>query len=114
MNDATLSPDGHSVAFGSPASGVAQVFLMLTSGGEPLQLTNDEGDKDVGGTHTRRSPAWQLLGARRLLRTALHLLLWPASRCQPAKSFRFGIKVARPRGDFRTFLNDFAPVFAAD
>ena len=27
--------------------GVPQVFLMLTSGGEPLQLTNDEGDKDV-------------------------------------------------------------------
>jgi serine/threonine protein kinase len=47
MNDATLSPDGHSVAFDSPVGGVAQVFLMLTSGGEPLQLTNDEGDKDV-------------------------------------------------------------------
>jgi eukaryotic-like serine/threonine-protein kinase len=44
---ATLSPDGHSVAFSSPARGVEQVFLMLTSGGEPLQLTNDEGDKDV-------------------------------------------------------------------
>ena len=23
------------------------MFLMLTSGGEPLQLTNDEGDKGV-------------------------------------------------------------------
>jgi Tol biopolymer transport system component/predicted Ser/Thr protein kinase len=45
MNDARLSPDGHAVAFGSPVGGVAQVFLMLTSGGEPLQLTNDEGDK---------------------------------------------------------------------
>lgn len=42
---ARLSPDGHSVAFVSPVGGVAQVFLMLTSGGEPLQLTNDEGDK---------------------------------------------------------------------
>jgi serine/threonine protein kinase len=47
MNYARLSPDGHAVAFVSPVSGTVQVFLMLTSGGEPLQLTNDEGDKDV-------------------------------------------------------------------
>ena len=47
MNDARLSPDGHAVAFVSPVGGVPQVFLMLTSGGEPLQLTNDEGDKLV-------------------------------------------------------------------
>ena len=47
MNDARLSPDGHAVAFVSPVGGVAQVFLMLSSGGEPLQLTNDEGDKVV-------------------------------------------------------------------
>ncbi len=47
MNHARLSPDGHAVAFDSPVGGVAQVFLMLTSGGEPLQLTNDEGDKFV-------------------------------------------------------------------
>jgi len=47
MNDAHLSPDGHSVAFDSPVEGIAQVFLMLTSGGEPLQLTNDAGDKWV-------------------------------------------------------------------
>ena len=39
--------DGHAVAFGSPVEGVTQVFLMLTSGGESLQLTNDEGDKYV-------------------------------------------------------------------
>ena len=45
MNGATLSPDGHAVAFVSPVGGIAQVFLMLTSGGEPLQLTNDEGDQ---------------------------------------------------------------------
>jgi Tol biopolymer transport system component/predicted Ser/Thr protein kinase len=45
MDSAKLSPDGHSVAFISPAGGVSQVFLMLTSGGEPLQLTHDEGDK---------------------------------------------------------------------
>ncbi len=47
MYDARLSPDGHAVAFVSPVGGIMQVFLMLTSGGEPLQLTNDEGDKDV-------------------------------------------------------------------
>ena len=47
INDAKLSPDGHAVAFDSPTGGIAQVFLMLTSGGEPLQLTNDEGDKIV-------------------------------------------------------------------
>jgi serine/threonine protein kinase/Tol biopolymer transport system component len=45
MNGARLSPDGHAVAFSSPVGGINQVFLMLTSGGEPLQLTNDEGDK---------------------------------------------------------------------
>ena len=47
MNNARLSPDGRTVAFVSPVGGIAQVFLMLTSGGEPLQLTNDEGDKVV-------------------------------------------------------------------
>jgi eukaryotic-like serine/threonine-protein kinase len=47
MNTARLSPDGHTVAFSSPVSGVEQVFVMLTSGGEPLQLTHDEGDKYV-------------------------------------------------------------------
>jgi Tol biopolymer transport system component len=47
MNDARLSPDGHAVAFVSPVGGVTQVFLMITSGGEPLQLTNDERNKDV-------------------------------------------------------------------
>jgi eukaryotic-like serine/threonine-protein kinase len=47
MDDAKLSPDGHAVAFVSPVDGVSQVFLMLTSGGEPLQLTNDEGDKEL-------------------------------------------------------------------
>jgi serine/threonine protein kinase/Tol biopolymer transport system component len=47
MQNARLSPDGHNVAFVSPVGGVAQVFLMLTSGGELLQLTNDEGDKYV-------------------------------------------------------------------
>jgi serine/threonine protein kinase len=47
INDAKISPDGHAVAFVSPVGGIWQVFLMLTSGGEPLQLTSDEGDKHV-------------------------------------------------------------------
>jgi len=45
MYGAMLAPDGHAVTFVSPVKDVAQVFLMLTSGGEPLQLTNDAGDK---------------------------------------------------------------------
>jgi serine/threonine protein kinase/Tol biopolymer transport system component len=47
ISGARLSTDGHAVAFVSPVGGVWQVFLILTSGGEPLQLTNDEGDKRV-------------------------------------------------------------------
>jgi serine/threonine protein kinase/Tol biopolymer transport system component len=47
MNTAKLSPDGHTVAFSSRVGGFDQVFVMLTSGGEPLQLTRDEGDKQV-------------------------------------------------------------------
>jgi serine/threonine protein kinase/Tol biopolymer transport system component len=69
MDDATISPDGHAVAFTSPVGGVGQVFLMLTSGGEPLQLTNDEADKDVDnfspdgkeiyyGRHLGRDEVW--------------------------------------------------------
>jgi hypothetical protein len=45
MRDAVISPDGRTVAFTSAVSGYFQVFVMLTSGGEPLQLTKDEGDK---------------------------------------------------------------------
>ncbi|MGH9713488.1 MAG: protein kinase domain-containing protein [Candidatus Acidiferrales bacterium] len=47
MDSARLSPDGHTVAFTSPVGGVGQVFVMLISGGEPLQLTKDEGEKAV-------------------------------------------------------------------
>jgi DNA-binding winged helix-turn-helix (wHTH) protein/Tol biopolymer transport system component len=47
MDRAVLSPDGHAVAFDAPVSGIEQVFVMLTSGGEPLQLTNGQGDKEV-------------------------------------------------------------------
>jgi len=44
---ARLSPDGHTVAFSSPVNGVDQVFVMLASGGQPLQLTSDEAAKIV-------------------------------------------------------------------
>jgi len=49
MAGAKLSPDRRIVAFGSPVSGVAQVFVMLASGGDALQLTRDEGTKIVDG-----------------------------------------------------------------
>ena len=47
MTGAMLSPDGHTVAFTSPAGGVDQIFVMLASGGNPLQLTSDPEDKRV-------------------------------------------------------------------
>jgi Tol biopolymer transport system component len=47
MDFARLSPDGHTVAFISQVGGILQVFVMLTSGGEALQLTHDAGDKVV-------------------------------------------------------------------
>jgi serine/threonine protein kinase len=47
LYSAKLSPDGRTVAFGSLVGGVPQVFVMLASGGEPLQLTRDESDKAV-------------------------------------------------------------------
>ena len=40
-----LSPDGRTIAFTSPVEGYDQLFVMLTSGGRPLQLTKDEGNK---------------------------------------------------------------------
>ena len=47
LNGAILSPDGHTIAFTSPVSGFDQLFVMLASGGEPLQLTNDSTTKIV-------------------------------------------------------------------
>jgi serine/threonine protein kinase/Tol biopolymer transport system component len=47
MNSAVVSPDGHTVAFTSPVAGFNQVFVMLASGGEPLQLTSDSVGKFV-------------------------------------------------------------------
>ncbi|HEX8814318.1 MAG TPA: protein kinase, partial [Terriglobales bacterium] len=49
ITGATLSPDGHTIAFSSPSHGIFQIFVMLASGGEPLQLTSDEGDKAAAG-----------------------------------------------------------------
>jgi serine/threonine protein kinase len=47
MNNPVLSPDGHAVAFTSVVGGYEQIFVMLTSGGEPLQITSDEDNKVV-------------------------------------------------------------------
>jgi serine/threonine protein kinase/Tol biopolymer transport system component len=47
MNSAVLSPDGRTVAFTSTVAEIDQVFVMLASGGEPLQLTNDSTNKVV-------------------------------------------------------------------
>src|SRR5579863_3556539 len=47
MDQANLSPDGRTVAFTAPVEGYHQVFVMLASGGDPLQLTRDEGNKRV-------------------------------------------------------------------
>jgi eukaryotic-like serine/threonine-protein kinase len=47
MNGAILSPDGRTVAFTSPVAGFDQVFIMLVSGGDPLQLTSDSVGKGV-------------------------------------------------------------------
>ena len=47
MNYTAISPDGRTIAFTSPVEGYDQVFVMLASGGDPLQLTRDEGNKSV-------------------------------------------------------------------
>ena len=44
---AVLSPDGRTIAFTSPVGDVDQVFVMLASGGDPLQLTKDSINKIV-------------------------------------------------------------------
>lgn len=45
----SISPDGNAIAFASFVGSVRQVFVMLTSGGAPLQLTSDDGEKEVYG-----------------------------------------------------------------
>jgi len=71
IESARLSPDGHTVVFNSTVAGVQQLFVMLTSGGEPLQLTTDEGDKTADnfsadgteiyyGTFLGRNEVWSV------------------------------------------------------
>jgi serine/threonine protein kinase len=45
ISRAILSPDGHTIAFTSYMLGYEQVFVMLVSGGDPLQVTSDAGSK---------------------------------------------------------------------
>ena len=45
MNKPMMSPDGHAIAFTSMVGGYEQIFIMLTSGGEPLQITSDAESK---------------------------------------------------------------------
>ena len=47
MRGAVISPDGRTVAFASAIDGIDQIFVMLAAGGEPLQLTKDDGNKIV-------------------------------------------------------------------
>lgn len=47
IGNAILSPDGRTLAFTSYVQGYEQIYVMLASGGEPLQLTSDEGSKYV-------------------------------------------------------------------
>jgi serine/threonine protein kinase/Tol biopolymer transport system component len=47
INSAAMSPDGRTIAFSSTVNSIDQVFVMLTSGSDPLQLTRDEGGKYV-------------------------------------------------------------------
>jgi serine/threonine protein kinase len=113
MNDARLSPGGRAVAFVSPVGGVAQVFLMLTSGGEPLQLTNDEGDKNVDtfspdgrevyySRFLGRDEVWAvsaLGGSPRRLASARYLVLSPdGASIFYAKSDNSGIFRAQKSG----------------
>ncbi len=45
ISQTILSPDGRTVAFTSYTQGYEQIFVMLAAGGDPLQLTSDEGSK---------------------------------------------------------------------
>jgi serine/threonine protein kinase/Tol biopolymer transport system component len=106
MDAARLSPDGHGVAFVSPVGGIFQVFLMLTSGGEALQLTNDEGDKFVDNFSSDgkevyyerllgRNEVWAvptLGGSPRRVATAVGVVPSPDTPfIYYRKSFEFGI-----------------------
>jgi serine/threonine protein kinase len=70
MRDVRLSPNGHAVAFISPVGGSAQVFLMLTSGGEPLVYNR----KDTGLFF---APLLLFPGGNDLLAARARLEEWP-------------------------------------
>ena len=53
MRRAFISPDGHTVTFSSPVDGVFQVFVMLISGGEPLQTHQRRGRQASSGLFRR-------------------------------------------------------------
>ena len=57
-----ISPDGRVVAFTSPADGVQQVFLLLTAGGTPVQLTTDPNDKLLNNFSADGSEIFYLQG----------------------------------------------------
>ncbi len=110
MARATLSPDGHTVAFDSPVSGTFQVFVMLTSGGEPLQLTSDEGDKNVTGFS---SDGGEIFYERNLG----HFETWavPTLGGAPRKVLTGGAVVPSADGNSLFYLNPPAPtIFRAD
>jgi len=127
--DARLSPDGHSVAFSSITDGILQVFVMLTSGGEPLQLTTDEGAKFVSSfsadgrqiyyaRQMGRDESWAVptLGGSPV-RTAFGYGLRPS----PDGNYLFYLKSENPKAIYRTrktgleeeivFQFDAGPVF---
>lgn len=62
---AALSPKGNAIAFTSPVDGIQQIFLLLTEGGEPLQLTKDAFNKRVSGFSRDGSEIYYTLYERR-------------------------------------------------
>jgi len=62
MNSAVLSPDGRTVAFTSTVRDIDQVFVMLASGGQPLQLTNDSTNKVVSSFSPDGTQIYYYLG----------------------------------------------------
>ena len=68
MNEAALSPDGRTVAFTSPVSDLDQVFVMLASGGDPLQITSDSTSKVLDGFSTDGTQVYYgVLGANQAI-----------------------------------------------
>jgi Tol biopolymer transport system component/predicted Ser/Thr protein kinase len=110
MWNAKLSPDGHALAFGSNVGGIAQVFLMLTSGGEPLQLTDDEGDK---GVNSFSSDGKEVYYQRNLGRDETWAV--PALGGAPRPVVSASYAVPSPNGKFIYYVkSDRAGIFRAE